>query len=85
MSIRFVIIITLVLILFYWYYQLNTDTNESYTVPYNCLNKTNNSFSLKSIKIKNGLFSKYRYTIGLNKKDYSDDEWKKKFNQFVKK
>ena len=86
MSISIVIIITLAVVLIYWYYQINIDTNESYMIPYNVLNKNKKCFSLKSIKIKKMSFSKFRYTIGINKSDFKDkdDEWGKKINSICK-
>lgn len=84
MSLSIVIIITLATILLYWYYQLNIDTNEAYMIPYNVLNKNKKCYSLKSIKIKKNVFSKFRYTIGINKSDFKDDEWEKKVSSICK-
>ena len=84
MSISIVIIITLATVLLYWYYQLNIDTNEAYMIPYHVLNKNKKCYSLKSIKIKKNAFSKFRYTIGINKLDFKDDEWEKKVSSICK-
>lgn len=84
MNSKLLLIIVILTVLSYWYYQTTIDTNENYMVPYNILNKKSKCFSLKSIKLKKNFLSKFRYTIGINKNDFEDDEWDKKIKSIIK-
>ena len=54
MELRLVIILTLAFIILYWYYQKNSDANESYLLPFKISKKWN---SQNQKNINEGAFS----------------------------
>ena len=78
------IIIALMAVLIYWYYQKNIDVNDSYMIPYNAINKEEKTFSIKSVKIRGDLFIKHRYTSGISKGNITDKEWISKIKSIFK-
>ena len=47
MNSKLLIILIIITVLTYWYYQTTIDTNENYMIPYHVLNKKSKCFSLR--------------------------------------